>query len=153
MPRQILVADLQDRVRHPIPRLKRLATAVLDREKLPGDLSVAFVDRATMRRVNRQFLKHDFDTDVLAFPLGGPMAGEIVISTDFAAKEAKARGLPVLDEVSRYLVHGILHLAGYDDHDPKKKARMWKRQEAYLTASAARRSSASTSGRGTSSPA
>lgn len=141
MPRTILVADLQDRVRLPMLRLKRLATAVLDREKLrPGGLSIAFVDRVTMRRVNRRFLKHDFDTDVLAFPLEGPLVGELVISTDFAVKEAKARRIPVIEEISRYLVHGILHLAGYDDHDPKEKARMWKRQEAYLIPSGERRS-------------
>ncbi|HEY3227396.1 MAG TPA: rRNA maturation RNase YbeY [Planctomycetota bacterium] len=130
---RILVADLQAAVRLPVARLKRLARAVIDGEKLrPGDLSIAFVDRATMRKANRRFLRHDYDTDVLAFTLEAPMLGEIVISTDFALKESRTRGLPALEEVSRYLVHGILHLAGYDDHSPSKKRIMWKRQESYL---------------------
>jgi probable rRNA maturation factor len=130
---RILIADLQDKVAIPAGRIRRLAGSVIAGEKLgAGALSIAFVDRATMRRVNRQFLKHDFDTDVLAFPLGGPLIGELVISTAYALKEAKSRRLPVHEELSRYVVHGILHLAGYDDHKPADKARMWERQEAYL---------------------
>jgi rRNA maturation RNase YbeY len=131
--RRVLIADLQESVPLPLAKLSRLARRVLRGERMKGgDLSIAFVDRATMRRVNRQFLRHDFDTDVLAFPLDGPLVGELVISTDFARKEAKARRLPVLEEVSRYVVHGLLHLAGYDDHTPAARSRMWKRQEAYL---------------------
>jgi probable rRNA maturation factor len=132
--REVLIADLQDAVPLPVAKLKRLARRVMTGEKLgTGNLSIAFVDRAAMRRVNRQFLNHDFDTDVLAFPLDGDLIGELVISTDYAAKEAKARRLPVIEEVSRYVVHGILHLAGYDDSKPMAKARMWKKQEAYLS--------------------
>lgn len=132
---RILVADLQAAVRLPVARLKKLARAVIEGEKLrAGDLSIAFVDRATMRKANRRFLRHDYDTDVLAFPLEAPMLGEIVISTDYAVKEAGTRGLAVLEEVSRYLIHGILHLAGYDDHSPSKKRIMWARQERYLKA-------------------
>ncbi|HEU4333970.1 MAG TPA: rRNA maturation RNase YbeY [Candidatus Eisenbacteria bacterium] len=132
MTQTLFLADLQSRLALPERRLKSLARSVLAGEKLKGGLSIAFVDRATMRRINRQFLKHDFDTDVLAFPLDGPLIGEIVISTDYAAKEAKRRKIPVIEEVSRYVVHGILHLAGYDDHARAAKSKMWKRQEAYL---------------------
>jgi probable rRNA maturation factor len=108
-----MVADLQDSVRLPIDRLKTLARAVLAGEKLrAGHLSIAFVGRRAMKQINRQFLKHDFDTDVLAFPLGAPMVGELVISTDFAAKEAKARKITVSEELARYVAQGILHLAG-----------------------------------------
>ena len=137
-PRAVLIADLQRSVRLPVARLRKLARDVMAGENLrAGDLSIAFVDRATMRRTNRKFLKHDFDTDVLSFPLEGPMLGELVISTGYARDEAKKRGLPVIEEVSRYVVHGILHLAGYDDHEPRAKAKMWKRQEAYLKLRAA----------------
>jgi probable rRNA maturation factor len=131
--RQILIANLQEAVRLPLARLRKLAAEVIAGEKL-GDagLSIAFVNRKTMRKVNRRFLKHDFDTDVLAFPPAGGLIGEIVISTDFAVREARQRKIPVIEEVSRYLVHGILHLAGYDDHKPAARARMWKRQEDYL---------------------
>ncbi len=129
----ILIADLQDALPLPLAKIRRLARRVIAGEKLgTGDLSIAFVDRATMRRVNRTFLRHDYDTDVLAFPLDGSLIGEVVVSTDFAVKEARRRRLPALEELSRYVVHGILHLAGFDDHRPADKARMWKRQEKYL---------------------
>lgn len=129
----ILIADLQDALPIPSGRIKRLARRVISGEKLgAGDLSIAFVDRATMRRVNREFLHHDFDTDVLAFPLDGSLIGELVISTDYAVKEAKSRRIPVTEELSRYVVHGILHLAGYDDRNPTAKAKMWRKQEDYL---------------------
>jgi len=131
--RRILIADLQDSIRLPIARLKKLARTVIAEERLRlGDLSIAFVDRATMRRTNRTFLRHDFDTDVLSFPMEGPMLGEIVISTDYARKESRKRRIPVIEEVSRYLVHGILHLGSYNDDTAEARTKMWKRQESYL---------------------
>jgi rRNA maturation RNase YbeY len=130
---RVLVADLQGAVTLPIAKLKRLARAVIAGERLRlGDLSIAFVDRATMRRTNRTFLRHDFDTDVLSFPMEGPMLGEIVISTDYARKESRKRRIPVIKEVSRYLVHGILHLGSYNDDTAEARTKMWKRQESYL---------------------
>lgn len=130
---RVLVADLQRAVRLPVARLRRLARAVIAGERLrPGDLSIAFVDGATMRRTNRTFLRHDFDTDVLSFPMEGPMLGEIVISTDTAVKEARKRGLPVIEEISRYVVHGILHLGNYNDDTAEGRTKMWRRQESYL---------------------
>jgi probable rRNA maturation factor len=132
----VRIADLQGEIRLPAAFLKKLALRVMARERLrAGELSIAFVDRASMRKLNRRYLRHDFDTDVLAFPLEDPLVGELIVSTGFARREAERRGIPVKEEVARYVVHGILHLAGYDDHDPADKARMWKRQESHLTAS------------------
>ena len=131
--RSVLIADLQSEVRLPAARVRKLALRVMARERLrAGELSIAFIDRMAMRRLNRRFLRHDFDTDVLAFPLESPLVGELIISTGYAKREAKRRGIPVLEEVARYVVHGILHLAGYDDHKPADKAKMWERQESYL---------------------
>jgi len=114
----------------PIPRTKvrRIAARILGRK----NLSVAFVTNAAIRRLNRRFLGHDYATDVLSFPLGGDLFGEVVISAEYAAAEARRRGLPVEEELLRYVVHGILHLLGYDDHRPADRARMWKRQEREL---------------------
>ncbi|MBI4564100.1 MAG: rRNA maturation RNase YbeY [Planctomycetes bacterium] len=134
---RILVADEQSALRLPVSRLKALARGVLEGEKLwPATLSLAFVDNAAIRRVNRRFLKHDYATDVLSFLLSGaeePWFGEVVISTEYAVWEAARRGLPALEEVARYVAHGILHLAGYDDAPAAKKRVMWSRQERYVT--------------------
>lgn len=68
-----------------------------------------------MRRLNRSYRRKDRSTDVLAFPGdGGTLLGDIVVSLPYAAREAARRGDPVLHEVDRLLLHGFLHLIGYD---------------------------------------
>ena len=119
------IANRQARVPIPSEKVRRLA------RRLAGGraLSIAFVTNAAIRKINRKFLRHDFATDVLSFPLGGDPWGELVISAEYARDEARRRGLPVEEELLRYVAHGILHLLGYDDHDPASKKRMWARQE------------------------
>ena len=112
------------------------AAQVLDRAGLPGRLSLVVVDDATMRRVNRDFHACDEPTDVLAFPLDDPecrtpdpgsFAYEVVVSLDTARREAEARGVDVAAELMLYVTHGLLHLAGEDDHDPDAAVRMHAR--------------------------
>jgi rRNA maturation RNase YbeY len=68
-----------------------------------------------MRRLNRSYRRRDRSTDVLAFPGDGQaLLGDIVVSVPYAAREAARRGDPVLREVDRLLLHGFLHLMGYD---------------------------------------
>jgi len=125
----IHLTNEQSRVKIPAAKVRRLAARILGKR----NLSVAFVTNAAIRKINRQFLQHDFATDVISFPLGTDLVGELVISAEFAVGEAKARGIPVEEELLRYVAHGILHLLGYDDHRPADKARMWKRQERELS--------------------
>ena len=124
----IHVTNEQARIRIPAAKVRRLAVQILGRKSL----SVAFVTNAAIRTINRKFLKHDFATDVLSFPLGTDLVGELVISAEYAVGEASRRGIPVEEELLRYVAHGILHLLGYDDHRPSDRARMWKRQEREL---------------------
>jgi len=125
----IHLTNEQSRVKIPAAKVRRLAAQILGKR----NLSVAFVTNAAIRRINRQFLQHDFATDVISFPLGTDLVGELVISAEFAAGEAKARRIPVEEELLRYVAHGTLHLLGYDDRRPADKARMWKRQERELS--------------------
>lgn len=134
----IHIANLQKKIRIPTSRLKTLVAKILKGEKA-GDLtlSFAFVGNRRIRTLNRRFLQHDYATDVIAFALGEPgeaggVHGEVVISAEFAGKEARTRGIPVQEELLRYAAHGVLHLLGYDDHTPAKKKMMWARQEKYL---------------------
>jgi probable rRNA maturation factor len=124
----IEIANAQKRVRIPAGKVRELARRLLGRRSL----SVAFVTDAAMRRINRKHLGHDRATDVLAFPLGGDPWGELVISAETARREARGRGLPVAEELLRYVAHGCLHLLGYDDHEPAARRRMWERQEREL---------------------
>jgi len=125
----IHLTNEQSRVKIPAAKVRKLAAQILGKR----NLSVAFVTNAAIRKINRQFLQHDFATDVISFPLGTDLVGELVISAEFAVGEAKARRIPVEEELLRYVAHGILHLLGYDDHRPADKAKMWKRQERELS--------------------
>lgn len=122
------VTNRQKRVRIPRALAARLARRLLGRR----GVSIAFVSDREMRRLNREYLRHDYPTDVLAFPLGTDLLGEVVVSAEFGAREARRRGLPVREELLRYVAHGILHLLGYRDHRPADRKRMWERQEREL---------------------
>lgn len=124
----IHVTNEQKKIRIPIANVRRLAIQILGRK----NLSIAFVTNAAIRKINRKFLKHDFATDVISFPLDSDLVGELVISAEFAAAEAAKRRIPVEEELVRYVAHGILHLLGYDDHRPAERKRMWARQEREL---------------------
>jgi rRNA maturation RNase YbeY len=101
-----------------------------------AELEVALVDNATIARLNRRFLDHRGPTDVITFPSGpapGERAmGEIVISVEQAREQARHAGWPVRREVALLLVHGILHLKGYDDLAPAAAARMRVREREIL---------------------
>ena len=86
-------------------------------------ISIALVDDATIHAVNRRHLAHDWPTDVISFRLSevddDELAGELVVSAEMAATTARQAGVGAWDELALYVVHGLLHLCGYDDHDPR----------------------------------
>lgn len=94
---------------------RRAAETVLGRRKAV----VALVDDATMAELHERFLGEEGPTDVLSFP-----HGEIVVSADTALREAEARGIPPLHELLLYVVHGALHLEGFDDKTEEARRRM-----------------------------
>ena len=122
----IEVVNRQRRIRVDRRRVARLASdalAALDR----GDesVTVAFVRDAAIRSLNHKFREHDRVTDVLSFPAFAERAddsrtendeslGDVVISTDTALRQAREAGHSFEREVSELLIHGVLHLCGYD---------------------------------------
>ena len=124
--------------------LEQAAAAVLQHEQVkPGsDLSIAIEDDERLRELNLQFLDIDAPTDVLSFPSGGEeidpetqndYLGDIIISYQRAQEQASGAGHEVTDEMQLLVVHGVLHLLGYDHADPDEKARMWSAQDEILT--------------------
>jgi probable rRNA maturation factor len=89
---------------------------------LTGEVHVLLADDTTLRRLNRQFRGKDKATDVLSFPAGAAtvffgekeLAGDLAISLETAARQAKRFGHTLADEVRVLLLHGLLHLAGFD---------------------------------------
>jgi probable rRNA maturation factor len=116
------LANEQDALPIDEDRLREEIAALAAGAGYRGDLSVALVTDAAIHELNREFLDHDYPTDVLAFPLGDE--GEVVVSAERARSEAGERGVTAMAELMFYVAHGILHLAGHDDHDPAEARRM-----------------------------
>ena len=113
----------------------RVVEKVLRVEKTRGSICVLITGDRQIRRINKEFLNHDHATDVISFDLGEKnLMGEIVVSADTARRVSKELGVPFREELARYLIHGTLHLLGYDDKNKKDFERMRKRQEEILTA-------------------
>lgn len=130
----------------PVPpaRLRAAVREVLaDAGVRSAAISVAVVDDATIHELNRRYLKHDWPTDVLSFPLGSDgdhLEGEIVASAETAARVARQRECGAAEELLLYVVHGALHLVGFDDKTAPQAGRM-RRAEARVLARLAERSS------------
>lgn len=127
--------------------LARLAAAVLRAEGLRrGAVSIALVGRRRIRSVNRIHRGRDRDTDVIAFTLGtgdggtggpgdgGTVVGDVYVCVPVARAQAGRFGTTPRDELRRLVVHGLLHVLGYDHPAGEARVRsaMWRRQERYV---------------------
>ena len=143
----INVANLQKKVSLNPQRVQKIITTILRREGLKKtSLSVAFVTAQKIRALNQKFLKHSYPTDVLAFDLTEPFLlksrflfgkrklsqWEIIISTDAAIQNAKRFKTSVREEMTLYVIHGLLHLLGYDDHRSKDVERIRTKEQELL---------------------
>lgn len=150
---QIDIADTQDCLEVDEEFLTRVAERVLAEEQVAAaEISVALVDDPTIHEINRQYLGHDYPTDVISFLLecepaegespvhqpdilrgrGKKLEGEVVLSTETARKEAENFGWSPREEVVLYLIHGLLHLVGYDDLSSTEQSVMRARERAML---------------------
>ena len=123
-------------------RLAVIARRVLAAEGTPAcELSIAVTDDETVRALNREYAGEDAVTDVLSFsqregeefvspPEGAPQLGEVVIAYPQAARQATEGGRAATEEVTRLLVHGVLHLLGYDHAEREEARQMREREEA-----------------------
>jgi probable rRNA maturation factor len=114
------------------PYLKRIINLVLKKvyphnENL--NISFHFVDNKEISILNKKYLNKNEPTDVLSFPVSKKFLGDVVISVEEASINAKEYKVPFYEEVTRLIVHGILHLKGYRDKKEKERKIMWKIQE------------------------
>lgn len=124
-------------VRVPLARreVAEIARTVLRAEKVRrARLSIAFVDDTRIARLNRRHLGHRGPTDVISFALSDAsegLVGDIYIAPGVARRNAAEQGLPVRDELRRLVVHGMLHVLGYDHPEGagRYESPMWVRQE------------------------
>ena len=120
----------------PIRRLKKIATSVLELLKQhDAELSIALVGNAEIRKLNAHFRKKDYSTDVLSFPAQDGilsevrLLGDVVISVDQAKQQAREQSRTLDEEMITLLIHGVLHLLGYDHERSAKDARTMTRLE------------------------
>lgn len=149
MPRtyQVDIADRQKSLKVSRAWLRKIVIGTLRAETVrEAEISVALVDDAEIHQINRDFLGHDYPTDVISFLLdssgtahtqvprgaGRSLSGEIVLSTDTAIQEARRFDWSPQEECGLYVVHGLLHLCGYDDLTPREKRIMRQREQAVL---------------------
>ncbi len=102
---------------------------------VPGDLSYIFCTDDYLHTLNLQFLSHDDYTDILTFPAADnskTISGEIYISTDRVRENAAAFKVEPHHELRRVMVHGLLHLMGYNDSTPAEKSAMRAKEDYYI---------------------
>lgn len=130
--KQLLLRNTQRDRKLRIDALRRATTLLLeDLLALESyELAIHFVPAAKMTRVNKQFLDHEGSTDVITFDYrdgygtDADLAGEIFISVADAVIQSRQFARPWQEEVIRYIVHGVLHLRGYDDLEPAARRKM-----------------------------
>ena len=125
-------------------QLRAVATEVLRQEGAAGQVTLVITDDQGIRELNRDFLGIDAPTDVLAFgaqegdepfvvsPEAQGYLGDVIISYPRAVAQAKELGHPLELELNLLIVHGVLHLLGYDHAGEAEKTVMWARQDAIL---------------------
>lgn len=129
---RILIDSRQNLVKLDRAGLRRDVRKILALLGIPGrEVSLLFVDDEGIRKINRDYLRRDRPTNVIAFSLAegdfgdvNPgVLGDVVISVETAAREARTAGIVLGDAILYLILHGILHLAGYDHEGPKGIAR------------------------------
>ncbi|BCA54968.1 putative rRNA maturation factor [Nitrospira sp. KM1] len=135
--------SLRSYVRVPRIRLhaiRRIARSILlELGEASSELGLAFVGDRRIHRLNKEFRGKDYATDVLAFPMGFPdspltefpvrQLGDVVISLPTAMRQARLGSRSIDEEITALMVHGILHLCGYDHETAEREARRMRRRE------------------------
>lgn len=117
-------------------RVLSLVKHVFEGENVVGSaIGVVLTDHETVLELNKAWLEHDYHTDVISFLLEedpSALEGEVYVDVETARERHAEFGTSVRQEIERYIVHGLLHLIGYDDATPAEKQHMHKLEDTYL---------------------
>ena len=143
---EITFKNLQKKVTLNPPQILKAVATILRHEGVDrASLSIVFVSSQRIKALNKKFLGRDYTTDVLAFDLSDETSaknkikrkprtvlGDIIISTDAVLKNARAYKTGLSEETALYVIHGILHLLGFDDHKTRDAQRMRRKEQQLL---------------------
>ena len=139
--RPLAIANRQRRARPRRGDILALVDRILASEGEGGGLEIALVGEGTIRALHRDWLDDDTVTDVISFPLGKPLPGpdaaavpigSVAVCVPVCERSAKALRVPLHDEIARMLIHGTLHVLGYDHDTASKRRQMRARERRYL---------------------
>lgn len=118
----------------PKSKIIRALKNLLNKEGVSESLiNVYYLDDNEIHRINKEFLNHNYPTDVITFPLEEcPLEADIVIGVGVAKTQAKEYNVSLTNEIARLAIHGCLHILGYNDKIPKEKELMTKLENKYL---------------------
>ena len=113
---------------------KFLEKVIRDEKRVPGDLIFIFTDDVTLQDINKEFLKHEDYTDIISFDYStrNVINGELYISAEALKRNAIIYKAGIKEELIRVMIHGVLHLCGYDDNSSRNRALMSSIQEKKL---------------------
>jgi probable rRNA maturation factor len=118
-------------------RLKSFLQLLCKKEKhLLAEIRIIFCDSKEIRAINKKFLAHDYETDIITFPFSEknkPIEGELYICIPRIKEQAKEWKCSFKEELHRVIFHGMLHLCGYNDKSHAEKLRMRERENYYLS--------------------
>jgi probable rRNA maturation factor len=117
-------------------KIEKLIREVIRKEhKISGDLNVIITSDRKLSEINRKFLEHDYSTDVITFNYNSKdvINGEIYISLETVRDNSLNYKVSLKNEMSRVIIHGILHLVGYDDKSDRQKALMRRMENEWLS--------------------
>jgi len=132
------ILDEQDKLAVDLGKVRMVCERILhDSGIKSGKINVVLVDSDTIGQYNRDFLQHDYPTDTISFPTEyrqdeGHLEGEVLVCTEIAQERAEEFSWTADEELLLYVVHGMLHLIGYDDTDAEQQAKMQEKERDYL---------------------
>lgn len=128
----VTVINAHRRYRIPKKRIARYVQRVIGKKK--ANITVIFIDSRYSKAINSRYLNHNFTTDVISFALDSTpvLEGEIYVNLDRAKMQAREYGVSFSNETARLVIHGALHLIGYDDTTTRKQRVMKNREDMHV---------------------
>jgi len=127
--------DLDFEIAHQQDIISSFHAIALDNEKELGCINIVFCSDNYLLQMNREYLNHNYFTDILTFPMSlHPLSGDLFISVERIRENASTNKVPFKKELDRVMIHGLLHMVGYNDKTDEEIKSMREKEDFYLCA-------------------